>query len=216
MSGSYAFLRRVACRPPYWFGRVIAGAGWHAFWLWLTLFFLVYGFQVENTISAKIAIPILWSTGCEPPHWFLQFVEFDWRLVRRWLVFFPAIETSQTLFGISPSQCILQLRRMVVSKTTTSWHVSKDKYYFSRIQLFDSDEIVTPSLKRKIDRKKRKKLEKLERNGILIGKDATKLLRKAKKFELKNEDDPSQILRRKWSIAMLRAQGSSDCTHSFA
>ncbi|KAA0190661.1 hypothetical protein FBUS_08519, partial [Fasciolopsis buskii] len=82
-----------------------------------------------------------------------------------------------------------------------------DKYYFSRIQLFDSDEIVTPSLKRKIDRKKRKKLEKLERNGILIGKDATKLLRKAKKFELKNEDDPSQILRRKWSIAMLRAQG---------
>ncbi|TPP66367.1 hypothetical protein FGIG_09968 [Fasciola gigantica] len=82
-----------------------------------------------------------------------------------------------------------------------------DKYYFSRIQLFDSDEIVMPSLKRKIDRKKKKKLDKLEQNGILIGKDATKLLRKAKLLELKNDEDSSQTLRRKWSIAMLRAQG---------
>ncbi|THD21477.1 hypothetical protein D915_007170 [Fasciola hepatica] len=82
-----------------------------------------------------------------------------------------------------------------------------DKYYFSRIQLFDSDEIVMPSLKRKIDRKKKKKLDKLEQNGILIGKDATKLLRKAKLLELKSDEDSSQTLRRKWSIAMLRAQG---------
>ncbi|VDP93156.1 unnamed protein product [Echinostoma caproni] len=82
-----------------------------------------------------------------------------------------------------------------------------DKYYFSKIQLFDSDEIVTPSLKRKIDRKKRKKLDKLEQNGILIGKDPTKLLRKAKKLENIQNEDPSQTIRRKWSIAMLRAQG---------
>ncbi|KAF8563021.1 hypothetical protein P879_11428 [Paragonimus westermani] len=84
------------------------------------------------------------------------------------------------------------------------------EYYFSRIQLFDESQIVTPSLKRTLDRKRRKKLEKLERQGILIGKNPAKLLHKAQKLAQSDEketDSVAEEIRRKWKIAILKAQG---------
>ncbi|CAL8078576.1 unnamed protein product [Calicophoron daubneyi] len=83
------------------------------------------------------------------------------------------------------------------------------KYYFSKIELFDNNEITLPGLKRKADRKKRKKLEKLEKRGILIGKDPIKLLQRAQRCNTCTAEvsNPDQLLRKKWTIAMLRAQG---------
>ncbi|KAF6775009.1 hypothetical protein AHF37_05633 [Paragonimus kellicotti] len=84
------------------------------------------------------------------------------------------------------------------------------EYYFSRIQLFDESQIVTPSLKRKLDKKRRKKLEKLESQGILIGKNPAKLLHKAQKlaeFTEKETGSVTEEIRRKWKIAVLKAQG---------
>ncbi|CAI2738736.1 unnamed protein product [Dicrocoelium dendriticum] len=83
-------------------------------------------------------------------------------------------------------------------------------YYFSRIQLFDETQIVTPSLKRKLDKKQSSKLQKLEKQGILVGKDSTRLLHKAKRMAILPTDevpDVCQELRKKWKIATLKAQG---------
>ncbi|OON15795.1 hypothetical protein X801_08397, partial [Opisthorchis viverrini] len=78
-----------------------------------------------------------------------------------------------------------------------------------RIQLFDEAQIVTPGLKRKLDRKAKKRLEKLERQGIFLGRDPTKLLQKAERLQKVSENaapTAEQEIRKKWKIAMLRAQ----------
>ncbi|KAG5447188.1 hypothetical protein CSKR_110974 [Clonorchis sinensis] len=84
------------------------------------------------------------------------------------------------------------------------------EYYFSKIQLFDEAQIVTPGLKRKLDRKAKKKLEKLGKQGIFLGRDPTKLLHKAERLQKVSENatpTAEQEIRKKWKIAMLRAQG---------
>ncbi|CAH8474813.1 unnamed protein product [Schistosoma rodhaini] len=89
--------------------------------------------------------------------------------------------------------------------------VNPEKYYFSKIQLYDPNEIINYGIQKQIQRKKKRKLAKLEKQGIFIGRDPIKLLKKANKSsksETNNTDLTSvDIIRKKWKIASLRAQG---------
>ncbi|KAH8852063.1 Surfeit locus protein isoform 1 [Schistosoma japonicum] len=89
--------------------------------------------------------------------------------------------------------------------------VNPDKYYFSKIQLYDPNEIINYGIQKQIQRKKKRKLEKLEKQGIFVGRDPIKLLKKANKnFESTFSSAgvaSSETIRKKWKIASLRAQG---------
>ncbi|CAH8459995.1 unnamed protein product [Schistosoma mattheei] len=89
--------------------------------------------------------------------------------------------------------------------------VNPEKYYFSKIQLYDPNEIINYGIQKQIQKKNRRKLAKLEKQGIFVGRDPIKLLKKANKSsksETNNADLTSvDIIRKKWKIASLRAQG---------
>ncbi|KAK4474103.1 hypothetical protein MN116_003410 [Schistosoma mekongi] len=89
--------------------------------------------------------------------------------------------------------------------------VNPDKYYFSKIQLYDPNEITSYGILKQIQRKKKRKLGKLEKQGIFVGKDPIKLLKKANKNSESTSSNPgvtsSETIRKKWKIASLRAQG---------
>nr|CAH8830726.1 unnamed protein product [Trichobilharzia regenti] len=89
--------------------------------------------------------------------------------------------------------------------------MDSEKYYFSKIQLYDPNEITNYGIQKQFQRKKRRKLAKLEREGIFIGKDPINLLKKATKNSestSSNSDVTSNdFIRKKWRIASLKAQG---------
>ncbi|CAH8456621.1 unnamed protein product [Schistosoma turkestanicum] len=86
-----------------------------------------------------------------------------------------------------------------------------EKYYFSKIQLYDPNEIVNYGIQKQIQKKKKRKLAKLEKQGIFVGRDPVKLFKKAnrKTESASNHTDLTSvdIIRKKWKIASLRAQG---------
>ncbi|CAH8460012.1 unnamed protein product [Schistosoma mattheei] len=77
--------------------------------------------------------------------------------------------------------------------------------------LYDPNEIINYGIQKQIQKKNRRKLAKLEKQGIFVGRDPIKLLKKANKSsksETNNADLTSvDIIRKKWKIASLRAQG---------
>ncbi|CAH8869007.1 unnamed protein product [Trichobilharzia szidati] len=89
--------------------------------------------------------------------------------------------------------------------------MDSEKYYFSKIELYDPNEIANYGIQKQFQRKKRRKLAKLEREGIFIGKDPINLLKKATKISestSSNSDITSNdLIRKKWRIASLKAQG---------
>ncbi|CAH8868977.1 unnamed protein product [Trichobilharzia szidati] len=88
--------------------------------------------------------------------------------------------------------------------------MDSEKYYFSKIELYDPNEITNYGIQKQFQRKKRRKLAKLEREGIFIGKDPINLLKKATKISestSSNSDITSNdLIRKKWRIASLKAQ----------